>query len=212
MHQFIQTARRYWRMTLFVLRWGMRLLSASTEIHFRRNFGRRYLPMLMGAFLLFTICSGVISPAAPLTTLFFLVTMVQVIRHCLFAFFRTRLSLPEPHTLWTGDSWDVWQRLGYGTSTVQCYIEPALSLILGLLVLNVDPLLGFWLAASGLALFVKEQLIRIESLRHILNAADGRIEAQRLNSGLNRYLNQSARGTQRPHRAQLAHPMRKTHP
>lgn len=212
MSEFIQLARRNWRVTLFVLRWGMRLMSASIEIYFRRNFGCRYLPMLIGAFIAFAFCAGLVPSPSPLTTLFFLVTLVLAFRHCLFAFMRYRLSLPEPHTLSAGDSWNVWQCWGFRPSTVQCYIEPALSLIAGFLVLGIDPFLGFWLTGSALALCVKEQLIRIKMVRHIQNAADARIEAQRLNGGLNQYVARSTRGAQRPHRAGFAHPLRKTHP
>jgi len=76
-------------------------------------------------------------------------------------------------------------------------VEPFLCLLLGVVLSPFDPFLGVWFKASGLALFIKEQLTHSNANRRIWIRQMPRIEAQRLNAGLNQYVSRANQGAQR---------------
>jgi len=179
----------------------MRLLSASVEAFLRSNFGRRYVHMLSGAFLLCMIYSGLNPFRGLLINLFLLGLFARIICHYIHVFQRRRLSAAEPHSSSAGDSWLIWQRFGLTQTTVQRYIEPAFCWIVGLLVSMQDPFLGVWLKASGFALFIKEQIKRFKTNRRIIDSIDAKLEAQALNASLKQYQPGPGQGAQKSHRA-----------
>jgi len=199
----ISTYRRLGRISFRIAQWLTRLLSASVEVYLRRNFGRRYLLTIILAVVFYMMCMGFAPPAMPLTGFFALGLMVLSFHHFAFAFSRRRLQVPEPHTFSAGDSWELWRRLPFQPATVQQCLEPALCVIISFPVAAVDPFLALWLRASAVALFAKEQITRMSTTRRILDAADARLEAQRLNAGLNQHLHQPHHGAQAAHRARF---------
>jgi hypothetical protein len=72
----------------------------------------------------------------------------------------------------------------------------------------VDPFLHLWLAASALALFVKEQIQSIKLTRQILDALDAKHKAQALNTALKAHQQPHGQVGQRAHRAHLPQPPR----
>jgi hypothetical protein len=207
----VSSYRRIGRISLWIAQCLMRLLSATVEVYLHRNFGRRYLMTIIVSVVFFVMSMGFVSLAMPMAGLFALGLLLLSFHHCTFAFSRRRLKLPEPHTLSTGDSWELWRRLPFQPTTVQRVFEPTLCVIISFPVATVDPFLGLWLRASGIALFAKEQITRMSMTRRIMDAADARIEAQRLNAGLNHYLQQPHSGTQTSHRARLPNKASRTH-
>jgi hypothetical protein len=199
----ISTYRRVGRISLLIAQWLTRLLSASVEIYLRRNFGRRYLVTITLAWVFYMMCMGFAPPAMPLTGLFALGLLVLSFHHYAFTFSRRRLQLPEPHSLSSGDSWEFWRSLPFQPTTVQQCIEPALCVLISFPVASVDPFLALWLRASAIALFAKELITRMSTTRRIMDTADARIEAQRLNAGLNQHLQQPRNGAQAAHRARF---------
>lgn len=193
--------RRWLRIWLFIGEWLMRLLSASIEIILRRNFGRRYIFMLIGAFICFLFCLGLAHAEAFLSVLFVFIMIVRLTKNIIKIFRRIRLSIPEPHSSSTGESWVFWQRHGYSQATVQRYFEPALCLIVGLLVSLPDKFLGHWLMASAVALFIKEQISRWKINRRLIDANDAKIAAQALNASLKQHQPGPGQGAQKSHRA-----------
>ena len=199
----VSTFRRNGRICLWIAQWLMRVLSANVEVYLHRNFGRRYLVTIIVSVVFYLLSMGFVSLAMPMAGLFALGLLLLSFHHCAFAFSRGRLKLPEPHTFSTGDSWELWRRLPFQPTTVQRVFEPMLCVIISFPLAAVDPFLGLWLRASGVALFAKGQIMRMSMTRRIMDAADARIEAQRLNAGLNHYLQQPHSGTQTSHRARL---------
>jgi hypothetical protein len=206
------TLRRSAHISLFLGKWLMRLLSASGEAFLRDNFGRRYIHMLSGAFLLCLICSGLNPFPHLLTNVFLVGFFARIIYHYIHVFQRRRLSAAEPHSSFTGNSWQIWQHFGLTQTTIQRYIEPALCWIVGLLVLMQDPFLGIWLKASGFALFIKEQIKRFKTNRRIIDSLDAKLEAQALNASLKQYQPGPGQGAQKSHRAHFPNSGRHPHP
>ena len=193
--------RRLLRIELFLLKWAMRLLSASVEICLRQNFGRRYMPMLFAAPFLFLFCAGLDPFRTPLTDLFWLGLFALAFWHFIYLFVRRSRSIAEPHSQSAGESWGGWQRFGFDETIVQRYLEPALCALVGCIIFLIDPFLGFWLMASGAALFVKQQISRFKTNRRIMDALDAKLEAQRLNAALTKAQQRPAQRAQKSHRA-----------
>ena len=208
----VSNLRRYCRYLLFIAKWLMRLLSASVEAFLRSNFGRRYIHMLPGAFLLCLICSSLDPFRSLLFNIFLLGLFAQIIYHYIHVFRRRRLSAVEPHSSSAGDSWQIWQGFGLMQTTVQRYIEPALCWIIGLLVTMQDPFLGVWLKASAFSLFIKEQIKRFKLNRRIIDSTDAKLEAQALNAALKQYQPGTAQNAQKSHRAHLPRSGHHPHP
>ena len=208
----LSTLRRTARISLFLGKWLMRLLSASVEAFLHSNFGRRYVRMLLGAFFVCLICSALDPFPGLLIRLFLLGFLAQIICHLFHVFHRRRLSAAEPHSSSTGDSWKIWQHFGFSQTTVQRYLEPALCWVVGWIVSVPDPFLGFWLMASAVSLLIKEQISRVKITRRIIDAHDAKIAAQSLNNGLRQYQQGTAQGVQKSHRAHFARSGHRPHP
>ena len=197
----VATLRRTFRICLFVGKWLLRLLPQTVEPFLRSNFGRRYVLQPFGAWFLFLICAS-LNPRPAATSSLFLVSLFALISyHCVHVFQRNRLSAAEPHSSSTGDSWKLWQKHGFSKSTVQCYLEPALCGMVGLLVLLPDPFLGWWLMASASALFIKEHHTRFKLNRRVTDALDAKLAAQTLNNALRQPQSGPGPRAQKSHRA-----------
>lgn len=200
------------RVMLFLGKWLMRLMAASVEAYLHSNFGRRYVWMLIGAFFLFFFGAGMNPSPAPLTGLFLVGLIVLVIHHLIHAFHRHRYSVAEPHSSSSGDSWHFWQGFGLAETTVQLYLEPALCILLGLIVAKPDPFLALWLAASGVSLFIKKVVNHFKHMRRVIDSMDAKIEAQRLNTTLTQFQQKPGQSAQKSHRARFASSGQKPRP
>jgi len=172
----VSNLRRYARYALFLGKWLMRLLSAGVEAFLRSNFGRRYVHMLSGAFLLCLTCSAFYPRPGLLTNLFVFGLLARIIQHYFHVFHRRRHSVTEPLSSSAGDSWKFWNRFGYTKATI-------------------------WLKLSAVALFIKEQISRFRINRRIIDSVDAKVEAQTLNSSLKQYQPGPGQGAQKSHRA-----------
>jgi len=208
----VATLRRTLRICLFVGKWLLRLLPQTVEPFLRSNFGRRYVLQPFGAWFLFLICAS-LNPRPAATSSLFLVSLFALITyHCVRVFQRNRLSAAEPHSSSTGDSWKIWQNHGFSKSTVQCYLEPALCGMVGLLVLLPDPFLGWWLMLSAVALFIKEQYTLFKLNRRVMDALDAKLAAQALNNSLRQPQSGPGPRAQKSHRAHFPNSGHRPHP
>jgi hypothetical protein len=199
----ISTQRRYFHYALFIGKWLMRLLSASVETFMHYNFGRRYVHMLPCAFLFCLFCSN-LAPFPHLSTYIFLLSFFAlVIYHYIQVFLRQWRSASEPHSSSTGDSWQIWQRLGLAQTTIHCYVEPVFCWIVGLYAATMDPFLGLWLKTAAVALFLKEQIKRFKFVRRVIDSIDAKLEAQTLNASLKQQQPAPGQGAQKSHRARF---------
>lgn len=196
------TPRRVLRVNRFVWTWVMRLLSASVEPYLHRNFGRRYLLLLLGAALFATACAALPLPSSPLTDLYLLGLYGLFVYHAKQVWTRQNQGVVEPHSFSNGEPWQVWQRVPCSREEVEQYLEPALCAVASLLPLR-DPFLRAWLASAAIALLVKGQLSRIKNLRRVLDAMDARHEAKALNAALTARQQPRGQASQKAHRARL---------
>lgn len=199
----ISTQRRYGRYALFLGKWLMRLLSASVETFIHFNFGRRYVHMLPCAFLLCIFCSNFAPSPHSLTNLFLFCFFALVVYHYIKVFLRKQRSGVEPHSASTGESWEIWQRIGLAKTTINCYVEPVFCWIVGLHVTKIDPFLGLWLKSAAVALFVKEQIKRFKFNKRIIDSNDAKVEAQALNAALKGHKAGPVQGAQKSHRVRF---------
>ncbi|MBU6399693.1 MAG: hypothetical protein KGS61_05195 [Verrucomicrobia bacterium] len=191
--------KRMLRINAFIWKWVMRFLTASAEVALHRNFGRRYLPRLLAGVFFCTVCASLAPRPSPLTGVWVLGLYALVTYHAIHAY--TRRGVAEPHSLSAGEPWPVWRKLPFAETTVQRYCEPAFCLAVGCFLRPLDPFLGTWLLASGVAVLVKGQLTRVQETRRVLDAMDARHEAQALHAALN--ARQQRPQAQQAHRARL---------
>lgn len=203
---------RWVRIFIFLGKWAGKFLAASIEVYLRSNFGRRYVRMLFGALFLCLFCAGLNSKTTILTSLYLFGLWALVIKHFIFVFRRHRLSIPEPHSSYSGDSWKYWQNLGLPQVAVQGFLEPSLCTVVGLIIYTIDRFLGFWILASAISLFVKELLGRVRNTSQLINAMDAKIEAQRQNAAITQFQQKPGQGAQKPQRAHFAHPGQRRNP
>ena len=202
----LSTLRFYGRIMLFIYKWLMWLFSASIEIYLHRNFGCRYLGMLSFSWFFCVLCCGITSCKTVLDAIFVFGLSIHLVAHVIGAFTRSYRGIPEPHSHYTGDAWRIWQRWRFEQATVQRYLEPLLCVLIALPLHDIDPFLFFWLIASGISLFIREQIVRVRNAWRVQNAIDARLEAQDLNANLNRHQNRTAQVAQQahqPHRARF---------
>ena len=164
--------------------------SGSVEVLWRHNFGERYFRgqaltasgvVLLG--LLFWLNTARFAfgglgfgGGGFLSVLFVLAFMIAGAFHRYRIFRRNWYTGPEWHSYASGDSWihpftsglrrNMAQTVPVDDAT-QRYIEPGLTVVLGLLLLvtRLDTFLGVWLLLAGWALFNKEG-IQANILRH----------------------------------------------
>jgi hypothetical protein len=178
------------------------LLPGGAGILFRRNLGPRHLPTMFLGLLAFSLIAAL--DATGLGALLFLYMLVRALKHAWAAIFRTPQDGPR-HSRYEGDSLPVWQRLGLSQDAAQRFGEPLGSVLLGLLLLPIVPVVGVWFAGAGIAQAVKEFLNRARANRRILDTLDNRIESQQMSTAMNRYLHVASDDAQRFHTARLAH-------
>src|SRR5262249_52404414 len=127
-----------------------------------------------------------------------------VVVHGTFALTRRLRHVPEPHTQSPGDPWPFWESCGLSLFKVRLVTEPTALFLAGSLCSNADPFLSLWLKACAASLFLKHAIIALRLRRRVMDAADGRIEAQEFNAALNRYLSpRESRRRRQQHRARL---------
>ena len=177
--------------------------SGSVEVLWRHNFGERYFRgqsltisgglLLIGLVFLNTARLGFGNPLGMiggggfLSVLFVLAFLIAGVIHRYRIFRRNWYTGPEWHSFASGNSWihtfTSGLRRGMGRTVpvddaTQRYIEPGLTVMLGLLLLitRIDTFLGVWLLVAGWALFNKEG-IQADILRHeYLDRVDKQIE------------------------------------
>lgn len=132
------------------------VMSVTVEVFIRRNFGVRYLNWQAAAGILLILIFGSFFPGQDLRVLviFFVGYIVFLLRARLEGLLRRWRNKPEPHSRYNGESrckkwFPTWRE-----STVKTYAEPVAILIFGLLMNEINHVMGVYLMLSSAALFV----------------------------------------------------------
>jgi len=160
-------------------------ISAPTtvEVFLHHEFGARSGKALLKGFLLLIFVSAISNLAAPLTTVnlsqYLTVAYVgAAIGHWVAS--QNRTGGEHVHSYSHGKPWSIWRKVPVSTATVQQYLEPAICCIIAHILSGLDPVFAYWLFFSGMALFVKEQVVRAQLRTRRLDLLDNRIEAQQI--------------------------------
>jgi hypothetical protein len=180
-----------------------RLLSASLETCFRRNFGRRYFRTVAGSLLFCILYCKLVPAEARLIQAFLFVFFAMVIYQVAYYAARRQIGGAEPHSYWPGDSWAMWEQFGIHQTIVRRYIEPGLCFLFAWLSFGFDPYFSAWVGAGGFSIFAKEQIIRLDRIRRALEMIDSRIESQETRSSVEEFLSPRHRERERGHRPHL---------
>ena len=149
-----------------------KLIAVSAEVFCRHSFGMRYGLRLVGSFLLCFGYASLVGLAIPAATshlldiylwIFSLLLLFHIVGLC-------RQRPPLPHSYSTGQSWQFWQRFGFGQNTVRLVFEPGLHIVAGVIVSPVDNALAVWLESAGVCLFIKEMITLRQEYKHLLDA------------------------------------------
>jgi hypothetical protein len=190
-----------------ILKWALRsakvsynLMAVNAEVLCRHSFGQRYAPSLLASFFFCFVTMTVLQALANRSSAF-------VGFYLLFYFFLVlydlgRMWLPRRtlHSYSNGQSWGFWRRCGLRPSIVQMLFEPAVVVLIGLLVLRGSVLLSVWLQVAGLCLFIKEAISKWQQHNRVLDGVDARLEGERINTGIRRYTTPQSGGDQRASR------------
>jgi hypothetical protein len=173
----------------------------TIEVYFRKDFGQRYFglgnvfgsALTFGLYLFITLFSFIGGSLRQTPTskdddswilgLFFLGFVALGFLHQFTAWLRQRRG-QRWHSRYAGTSHlaFLWPGNPY---IVQRFIEPAISLIIGLLILNyVNRPLGAWLIFASFCLAATEQINATRARNRILDAIDAQIEAKHLGEAI----------------------------
>ena len=164
------------------------LLAVSAEVFCRHSFGQRYAPQLLASFFFcFVTMECLRALAQQAQSLFvdvYLLTFFILILYHLGKMWRPARNI---HSHGNGLSWRFTEGLGIKPTVMRILIEPAIHVFVGFLILQVSALLGSWLMAAGLCLFVKEFMIYWKHRNRILDSVDARIEGERIGTGVRQF-------------------------
>jgi hypothetical protein len=161
------------------------LLAASLVALIRRDIGQRTMPNLFRATGLALVVSLFYSfltppfPRAPFFPCFVIVLGALSLAHRLSVWFRR-----EPGAIHSFSNGRTRLVLPWGLTFTERYFEPLCAVAAGAAVRHLDPLLGVWLMAAGVSLFVDEQIARLRGRTRVLDATDSRHEAAGLHSAV----------------------------
>lgn len=173
----------------------LNILPPSIEVFFHREFGERYLGRIGISFVLFVFYCQLFSSAPEIARdsseqfflgLYLLCFLGLSIFHLVEFVVRRKYVGGAVHSRSSGVPWSVWHRFGFSPVAVQRYVEPGLCFLAALVLQFFAKVLAFWLITSAVALFVKCQIQAWTARGRILDAIDGRIEAQKLNATVQR--------------------------
>lgn len=174
------------------------LIGLTLEVFLRHNFGKRYIQSqtdMFGIFLILPlfIIQGRLAPYL----LFLFCALVMSIAHRAISWLSyatgTRLReyrapltenlYLEDSPYYPGTSWRFWGLIGLTDQyTIQLYAEPALSILIGVVLLVFNGGLGGWVIVAGIAMFLNGQMGKASYQRLI----DDAIHQQIMGGGINR--------------------------
>jgi hypothetical protein len=152
----------------------------TLEVFLHHHFGVRTVGMLLKGFLLLVIICflSLITDPRPAFALFpgyVLGYAIIATGHWLTS--RLHRDREHVHSYLCGEPWPVWQVLPLAGTTVKRYVEPLLCFIFSFLVAPLDSGFAHWVRLAAMALFVKEQIIRVCLRTRQLDTMDNRAEA-----------------------------------
>lgn len=181
-----------------IVTFALSLFTLPIESIYRHEFGERYFRIitLVASAVLFVVFAygfagfgrmfGGGGQPGLFTWLFLLVFLALGVMHRYRIFRRNWYTGPEWHSHASGESWlsqfttPMRSRLPMFIpipNATQRYIEPALALVVGLILVAFGSFVGTWLVFAGLALFFKET-VKAEILRNAyLDQVDQQIES-----------------------------------
>lgn len=178
---------------LVLLRGSMYLLALSLLVFLRRQFGERVAGDLCVACGLswanvwcYSTLRAYILPGLPEPVLvsFVLYALTALTAYHLASMWLRREKPAETHTYATGAPFRVWQRLSVSDAALRRYVQPCACALVAAGISRIDSVLAIWLVAASLAVFVEEQLARVQMRKRVLDMIDGRIDSQSLQTGV----------------------------
>ncbi len=169
---------------LFPLGWALAKSAAvaasiTLEVFLHECFGARTGKSLLKGFLLLLVAGPFFNLMfPPSNNSLFPDFVAAYTAAALFHWVNSRFGARNEyiHSYRTGEPWPIWQRLHLSVTTVQRYVEPAFCLLIARIVLIFDSPLAHWLFLATAALFIKEQVRRLQLRAHRLDALDSRVE------------------------------------
>lgn len=178
------------RLQLFtVLRGSLYLLSLNLLVFLRRSLGERVVVDMCFAFgfgcvayCLYVSARRHLFPLLqePCLAPVFLHTLSALIVCHIFCIILRRNKPATIHSFSTGRPLEFWRFIRASDTTLQRYVQPAACLLVALGLSRWDLALAWWIGAASVAVFVEEQLARLQMRRRVLDTIDGRIESQTL--------------------------------
>jgi hypothetical protein len=203
------------RQTKTILKWALpsiklahRVLAPSAEIFLRHSFGQRYTFMLIASFSAFTgyvLLTEIFAPPdeTPLMGIYLLIFLCLLVFH-IWTMFRTPLGRIQSDSC--GQSHEFWERGGITPTYAQLFAEPAVTFLIGMLILHVDDALAVWLMLAGTSLFAKEVARKWRGWNRVLDALDARIDGEQMNTTVREYNTPQSGGAQAASLVTVARP------
>jgi len=165
-----------------------KMLAVSAEVFCRHSFGPRYTPSLVAGFLFCFLTMTLVSAfdplkSSPVISLYLFIYFVLAVYH-IFKMWRPRAAA---HSYSSGLSWGFWERLNVSPTFIKILFEPAIQVLVGVVMLPVSRLLSNWLIFAGICLATKEFLTFWRQWNRVLDSSDARIEGERITTGVRRY-------------------------
>jgi len=172
-----------------IARGGMYLLSLNLLVFLRRQFGERMTGDLCVACGFSWCCSwlyGVLRvwllpqlPEARLTA-FFVYGLSGLTAYHIACTWLRRKKAATIHSYSRGRPMGVWRIFRAEDEIVARYFQPSACALVAISLARWDKALGWWIGAASVAVFVEEQVGRVQMRRRVLDTIDGRIESQAL--------------------------------
>jgi hypothetical protein len=166
-----------------ILKFAAMAAPSTVEVFLHHRFGARCGKALLKGFLLLSVLTVISTQSEPSN-------VGRLFPHFLFDYsilatghwLTSRGQRPAEHvySYLHGEPWPFWSSVPVSTAIVQRYVEPVLCCLVGSAVSHFDTSLGSWILLAGIALFVKEQVIRARLRTRQLDALDNRVETERM--------------------------------
>ncbi len=172
-----------------IVRGSMYLSSLNLLLFLRRQFGERLVGDLCVAcgfswccFKIYCALRVHLLPQLPETRLtpFFLYALSGLTAWHLVCIWLRRNSPANMHSFSRGRPMGFWRIVRGSDAVIERYVQPGACAFVALGLASWDRALACWIGVASVALFIEEQLGRLQMRRRVLDTIDGRIESQTL--------------------------------
>ena len=178
------------QIAMMVMGW----LSVTLEVFVRRDFGERYLSWLrlfLGYLIMdmitlipriiFSMIPFMSGPTIATSSLFMKAFFIMGAYHQWRIWQRNRQGIA-----WHSASFGVsrFTALPVSDWVLYRFVEPGICLVAGFIIKTVDPVMGIWVIAASISLFIKNQMVFNDQRARLLDIIDARIESAAMKGAL----------------------------